>query len=495
VGFLVHRLQPGEGIEKFFFPKGVAVIGASSTPGKVGYVVTSNLKRMYRGYIYPVNPRAKEILGLPAYPSILEVPDPVDLVIISVPAPAVPRVVDEAGRRGIKAAIIFSAGFREVGKQGVELEEKVLRIARSHGMRIIGPNCIGIYSPPSSLNATFLDPDRQGLPESGHIAFISQSGALGAALLDWAEANGIGISRFISVGNKADVDEADLLAFLRRDKWTWSIALYIEGISNGVDFRRELEETTLLKPVVILKAGRTSAGARAAASHTGSLAGSYAVYNAVFKQTGAIQAISPDELFEYVTALAFQPPMLGKRVGIVTVGGGSGVMATDALLELGLEVPELSNTTQSKLRKILLPIASTRNPVDITGSGSVEQLAESLRIVVESREVDGVILIPYFNIPTITEEAPKILADTIRELHVEYPVPIVVSVTGGRRAWRLALELRDLAGVTIYPSEARAARAIYALYLYGRWLRKRGVVDERVKEYQRRILSWRTTTK
>ncbi len=489
------KFKPGEGVERFFFPKGIAIIGASSTPGKIGYVVTSNLKRMYKGYIYPVNPRAKEILGLPVYPNILEVPDPVDLAIVSVPAPVVPRVIEEIGKRGVKAAIIFSAGFREVGKHGAELEKKVLKIARTYGVRIIGPNCIGVYSPPSNLNATFLDPDRQGLPESGHIAFISQSGALGAALLDWAEANGIGISRFVSVGNKVDVDESDLLAFLRKDKWTWSIALYIEGVSDGASFRRELEETTPLKPVVVLKAGRTTAGARAAASHTGSLAGSYAVYDAVFKQTGVIQAVGPDELFEYVTALAFQPPMLGRRVGIITVGGGSGVMATDALLELGLEVPELSINIQSRLRRILLPIASTRNPVDITGSGSVEQLAESLRIVAESGEVDGIILIPYFNIPTITEDAPKILADTIREIHVEYPVPIVVSVTGGRRAWKLALELRDLAGITIYPSEARAARAIYALYLYGKWLKKRGVVEERVKEYQRRILSWRTTTK
>ncbi len=470
------RPPVGENVEVLFKPRGVAVIGASRQPGKVGYMVLYNLKNSYKGPIYPVNPKADEILGLKAYPTILDVPDPVDLAVVTVPAKLVPEVVDQAGRRGVKAVIVISAGFKEVGGEGVELERRLVEVVRKHGMRMLGPNCLGIYSPSTGINATFLDPNKQGLPGKGPIAFISQSGALGAALLDWLDTNQLGLSKFISVGNKADIDEADLLAYLKRDPDTKSIAMYIEGIEpgEGERFRRALEDTTPEKPIVVLKAGRTAAGARAAASHTGSLAGSYQLYDALFRQTGVIQAYDTAQLFEMALALALQPPMLGDRVAIITMGGGSGVMASDNLSERGLNVVELSKATQEKLRKVLLPIASPRNPVDVTGSATDEHFLESIRIVVESGEVDGVFLIPYLNLATITPELPRKIAQLVRELQKKYKIPFVASVTAGRKSWALAKIMEKEAGIPVYSNEASAARAMWALRQYGKWLQKIG---------------------
>ena len=468
-----QRPPIGEGVEFLFRPRGVAVVGASRRPGKVGYMVLYNLKNSYRGPIYPVNPNATEILGLKAYPSVLDVPDPVELAVIVVPAPRVPEVMDQVGRRGIKTAIIISAGFREVGEEGARLEEEVLRIARRYGVRILGPNCLGVYSPSTGINTMFLDPEKQSLPGNGPIAFISQSGALGAALLDVAALRGLGMSKFISIGNRADIDEADLLAYLKNDPHTKVIAIYVEGVEDGPIFRRALEDTTPVKPVVVLKAGKTSAGARAAASHTGSLAGSYQIYNAVFKQTGAIEVLHTEELFDVAQALALQPPMRGDRVAIITVGGGSGVMATDWLSELGFEVPMFSKETQEKLRKILLPIASPRNPVDITGSGTEDHMAESTRIAIESGEIDGIFLIPYFNIATMTERLADLM-EPIAQKAKEMGIPIVASVTGGQKSWRIAKLFEAKTGIPVYPGEHRAARALWALRLYGKWLQRIG---------------------
>jgi acetyl coenzyme A synthetase (ADP forming)-like protein len=487
---VLERPSPGEGVEVFFRPRGVAVIGAAREPGKVGHMVLRNLKESFPGPVYPVNPRAREVLGLPAYPSILDVPDPVDLAVVAVPARIVPRVVEQAGRRGVRGVIVLSAGFREVGGEGVRLERELVGIVRRYGMRMVGPNCIGVYSPSTGVNATFFDSSRQGFPGPGPVAFVSQSGALGAAVLDWAEAREVGVSRFVSLGNKADVDEADMLAYLRGDEETWSIALYVEGVEDGARFRRALEETTPVKPVVVLKAGRSEAGARAAASHTGSLAGSYRVYMAVFRQTGVVPADSPDEMYGLAMGLALQPPMLGRRVGVVTVGGGSGVMASDWLSELGLEVPRLSEETQARLRRVLLPIASPRNPVDVTGSATDEHLLEATRIVAESGEVDGILLIPYFNLAGITPELPAKMAQLVRELRRSgHMVPIIASVTGGRKAWSLALRLEKEAGIPVYTSEAAAAKALWALSRYGRWVEKKGTMEEHLRRHAARALA------
>ncbi len=478
------------GIEALFNPSSIAVVGASRDPTKVGYQILNNLKRSYRGKIYPVNPKAREILGLKVYPSLRAIPDDVDLAVIAVPAPIVPRVAEEAGEKGVKALIVISAGFKEVGPEGARLERQLVEVVRRYGMRLLGPNVVGVYVPKTGVNTTFLNPERQSFPGHGPIAFLSQSGAFGIAVLDWAAMRGIGISKFVSLGNKADIDEADLLEYLVSDEDTRVITMYIEGVENGVRFRKALASTTVHKPVVVLKAGRSEEGARAIASHTGSLAGSDNVYDAVFKQTGALRAYGMEELFDMALALALQPPAPGYRVAILTAGGGSGVMATDAARDLGLWVPRLSDRTIEKLRRVLLPIASPYNPVDVTGSMRDEHMLEALEILLRSGEIDILIWIPYFMLPGVSEDFPRKFVERLREVERELdkPIPVVGAATGGAYTWEKALEAERM-GVPMYVSVERAAKAAWALYRYGRWLKRQGVYAEYVERF-RRLLGW-----
>ncbi len=474
--------------EALFNPRSVAIVGASRDPTKVGYQILYNLKARYRGRIYPINPHAEEILGLKCYRSVLEVPDEIDLAVISVPAPIVPQVAEECGRKGIPVAIVISGGFKEIGPEGAEREKKLIEIARKYGMRIVGPNCVGIYVPKVGLNTTFLNPARMGFPPHGHIAFISQSGAFGIAVLDWAAMRGIGISKFVSVGNKADIDEADLLQYLVEDEDTRVITMYIEGVEEGRGrpFVEALKKTTPRKPVIALKSGRSEAGARAIASHTGSLAGTDAVYGAVFRQTGVIRAYGMEDLFDMATALAMQPPAPGPRVAILTVGGGSGVMATDACSDLGLEVPRLSDATVEKLRKVLLPIASPYNPVDLTGSARDEHMLDALEILLRSGEVDAVIWIPYFMVPGISEQIVEKFVARLREVsrELDKPIPVVGAATGGEYTWKLAKKAEEM-GIPMYLSVERAARAVWALYTYGKWLKRCGTYEEYVERFRK----------
>ena len=469
-------------LEVFFFPRSVAIVGASRDPSKVGYQILYNMKMRYRGRIYPVNPRAEEIMGLKCYPRVSDIPDDVDLAVIAVPAQVVPQVVEDCGVKGVRGVIVISAGFKEVGN--VELENRVVEIARKYGMRLIGPNCVGVYVPKSGINTTFLNPQRMGFPEHGSIAFISQSGAFGVAVLDWAAMRGIGLSKFVSLGNKADVDEAELLDYLVEDPDTRVITMYIEGIEpgKGRQFMEALRRTTPRKPVVVLKSGRTEAGARAVASHTGSLAGADRVYDAVFKQTGVIRAMGMEDLFDMAIALSLQPPAKGRRVGILTVGGGSGVMATDACCDLGLEVPRLSDETVEKLRKVLLPIASPYNPVDVSGSARDEHLLESDEILMKSGEVDIIIWIPYFMVPGISEQIVEKFIERVRKVNreLETPIPIVGAATGGEYTWRLASKAEKM-GIPMYISVERAALAAWSLAKFGEWLKARGTFEEYIE--------------
>jgi len=281
-----------------------------------------------------------------------------------------------------------------------------------------------------------------------------------------------------------------VLDYLVEDPDTRVITMYIEGVERGKEFMEALRRTTLKKPVVVLKSGRTEAGARAIASHTGSLAGADRVYDAVFRQTGALRVYGMEELFDAALALAYQPPAAGPRVGILTVGGGSGVMATDAAVDLGLGVPKLSQETEEKLRKVLLPIASPHNPVDVTGSARDEHLIDALEILVDSGEVDAIIWIPYFMVPGLSEEIAKKFVAKYREVlkKTGRPVPVVGAVTGGVYSWKLAAEAEQ-SGIPMYPSVERAAKAVYMLYRYGLWLKKNGLYDEYVKKFLRDVLT------
>jgi len=472
------------GIEFFFNPKVVAVVGASRRPGKVGYELLRNLRESFKGRLYVVNPEAKEILGVPCYPSLSDVPDDVDVAVVVVPAEKVIDVAEEAGRKGVKGLIVISSGFKEVGPEGAERERRLVEVVRRYGMRLIGPNCVGVYVPKSGMNTLFLSRERQGYPGHGFIAFASQSGAFGSAVLDWAAMRGIGISKFISYGNKADVDEVDVLKYLVEDEDTRVITLYIEGVERGREFFSTLREVTKYKPVVVLKSGRTEAGARAAASHTGSLAGSDAVYDAAFKQCGAIRAYGMEELFDIAMALGMQPPAAGDRVTVLTVGGGSGVMATDALADLGLRVPRLSDDTVAKLRKVLLPFASPYNPVDVTGSAVDEHLVEAIEIILKSGEVDAVMWLPYYMVPGITPELNRKFVSRVRKVFQEIGrvVPIVGVATGGSYTAIYAREAESM-GIPMYISPERAAKAIKALVDYGRWLKRSGTFDYYIEKY------------
>ncbi|MCX8186088.1 MAG: CoA-binding protein [Sulfolobales archaeon] len=480
-------MSNNEVIEKFFYPSSVAVVGASREPSKVGYQLLHNLIAKYRGKVYPINPKVDEILGIKAYPNVNSVPGTIDLAVISVPAPAVPTVVEECGLKGVKSVIIISAGFKELGtSEGIEFEKRIISTAKRFGIRVIGPNCMGVYVPKVGLNTTFLNPERMDFPNHGNIAFISQSGAFGIAVLDWAAMRGIGISKFVSLGNKCDVDESDLLNYLVSDDDTQVITMYVEGVEKGREFAKSLRSVTTVKPVVILKAGRSEEGVRAIASHTGSLAGADVVYDVVFRQFGAIRAMGMDELFDIALSLSLQPPAKGMNVGILTVGGGSGVMATDAAVSLGLKVPKLSDTTVSKLRKVLLPIASPYNPVDVTGSARDEHLLQAVEILTRSGEVDIIIWIPYFMAPGISKELAKNFITLIKSINNELdtPIPIVGAATGGRHTAKLSTIIEN-EGIPMYPSVERAAKAAWALCKYGQWLRDNGTFEEYISKHMR----------
>jgi len=464
-------------------PSSIAVIGASRDPTKLGYVILENLKTYYYGEIYPVNPKADKILGLKVYKSLSELPDGIDLAVIALPSHLIPNVVEECGKKRIKGVVIISGGFKEVGEEGEKLEKEIIEKARKYGVRVVGPNCVGVYVPKTGVNTVFLPSGRQGFPPNGNIAFITQSGAFGVAVLDWASDRVLGISKFINLGNRADIDESELIEDLRYDEDTWVITLYIEGVLNGRRFMEVLRDTTPYKPIVIFKGGRSEAGGRAAKSHTGTLAGNDYIYDAVFKQTGSIRAYGMEELFDIALALSKQPPAYGDRLGIVSMSGGAGVMASDMAVALNLKVPEFSEKTKSKLRSILNPIASPHNPVDTTGSTYDEQLLEAVRVVLESGEIDILLWIPYYAVPSISRDINMNMTRLIREFNEEreIPIPVLGVATGGSYTLGMSREAEKL-GIPMYISPERGVKAIWSLVKYGEWLKKRGRYKEFIEE-------------
>jgi len=377
-------------LDVFFGPQSIAVIGASASPEKLGYSVLANIiSSGFSGDIYPINPSTPEIQGLTAYPSVLDVPGAVDLVVVVVPARFVAQVLEESGQKGAKGAVIITAGFKEAGSEGAEMERRLLEIAERYEMRIIGPNCLGIIDTYAPMNASFA----AGMPKQGSIAFMSQSGALCTAILDFALAENIGFSRFVSLGNKADVDEVALLRAWAEDEHTRVIIAYIEGLNDGQEFIRAAREAGRRKPIVAVKSGRTASGSKAVSSHTGSLAGSDAAYDAAFVQAGALRVESVQELFDFATAFAYQPLLKGNRIAIVTNAGGPGVMATDALEANGLVLAELQAETERALADVLPAAANIHNPVDVLGDAKADRYADALNLVLADPGVDGVLII------------------------------------------------------------------------------------------------------
>ncbi len=457
-------------LDYFFYPKSIAVIGGSERPGTIGRALMENLlKGKYKGKVYPVNIKGGTVFGLKVYKSIREIDDEIDLAIFAIPAKVIPQVMEECGSKGVKAALIISAGFSETGEEGRRLEAKVVEIARRYGIRIIGPNCLGIYNAENGLDTIFNPSDRQDKPKMGSIAFLSQSGALGAAILDWAAMEDIGMSKFISYGNAADVDESDLIEYLGQDEKTKVIALYIEGAKNGRKFLEACSKVSKLKPIVALKAGKTERGVMAVSSHTGSLAGSYQIYSAVFKQTGVIKAESLRELFAKAKALALQKPAKGRSIAIVTNGGGAGVLATDASESMGLKLATLSKDTVEKLREKLPQMASTRNPVDILGDAPASRYKHAIEIVLEDPSVHGLIVIMLFQSPALDAEE---MVEVFKRISKKSEKPIIGCAPGGRYAEKYAREIEATTGVPVYKTPLEAVYAMHALVERGELLGK-----------------------
>ncbi|HJS71426.1 MAG TPA: GNAT family N-acetyltransferase [Acidimicrobiia bacterium] len=404
-----------------FFPRSVAVVGASNDPNSIGGRLFNNiLNEGFTGPLYPVNPTSKVVRSVKAYQSIGEVPDEVDLAFIVVPQRFVLQVAQECADAGVRGIVVISAGFSEVGDQGAADEQRLLEIVKDSGMRMVGPNCMGLLNTASQvrLNGTFAPV----YPPAGNVAMSSQSGALGIAILDYATRNDIGISQFVSVGNKADVSGNDLIMAWEDDPQTDVITLYLESFGNPVKFSRIARRIGKKKPIVAVKSGRTTAGSRAASSHTGALASSDEAVNALFRQAGVIRVDTIEELFDTANLLANQPIPMGRRVGIVTNAGGPGILAADALEATGLQLPELSERLRSRIAEELPAEASTRNPIDLIASGGPEEYRHAIGLLMGSGEVDAVMVI---YVPTSAEGAVDV-ARAIRESSTDHDVGVTL---------------------------------------------------------------------
>jgi acetyl coenzyme A synthetase (ADP forming)-like protein len=391
----------GDRVEPIFRPRSIAVIGASRTKGKVGYAIMRNLiVNEYQGKLFPVNPNADAVWGVKAYPSVLDVPDPVDLAIIAVPADAALAAAEECARKGVRGLVVITAGFREIGGAGEARERRLRELVRSRGIVLVGPNCMGVINthPEVQMDATFAPTP----PLRGHLSFLSQSGALGVAILDHAKNLKLGFAKFASLGNKADVSGNDLLESWEDDPETKVILMYLENFGNPKNFVRIARRVTKKKPVIAVKAGRTEAGGRATVSHTGSIGGSDVAAEAAFTQTGVLRANSIEELFDYAMAFARQPLPRGKRVAIVTDAGGPAILCTDFLIENGMEIATLSEATIASMQAWAPPEASLRNPVDLIASAGAEEYRKAVEAVLRDDAVDAVIVI--YVPPIVTEE-------------------------------------------------------------------------------------------
>ncbi len=453
-------------LDFIFKPRSIAVIGASTKEGSVGRALFANiLFNGYTGVVYPVNPKAKSILGVKAYPSILDIEDEIELAILIVPAITVPAVLAECGQKRVKGAIIISAGFKELGPAGAALEQAVKERARTWGIRLVGPNCFGMINthPEVRLNTTF----GKVMPRFGNIALVSQSGAVGANALEYAEVEEVGLSKFISIGNKADINECDLLAYLKEDEETDVIALYLEDLVNPAEFMRIAREITSHpkhpKPILAIKAGRTTEGARAASSHTGALAGSDEAYNAFFAQARVLRVETVNELIAKAAALAYQPAPKGPNVAIITNAGGIGIMATDACIRYGLKMAPLTEKTKAELRRVLPPAAAVNNPVDIIGDGDANRYRSAFRILLQDENVDGVI--PIWT-PTVVEEAINVATVIAEEgKNSNKPILACIQTMGDATVIRRAL-LEDKIPHFHFPENAARAMAAMAEFAH-----------------------------
>jgi len=463
-------LDTSESLRQIFYPRSVAVLGASTDPSKYGNQILKVLvDDKYRGKIYPINPKSPEVLGVKAYPSMLDVPEPVDLAMVVIPARMTPQAIKECAEKEVKGAVVITAGFSEIGEEGKALEEELVREARNGGIRIIGPNCFGIINtdPVVRLNAM----PGSLIERPGPVAFVSQSGALAEAVVAWAQEQGIGFSKFVSIGNMSDIDFADMMLYLADDPKTKVITMYIEGIKNGRRFLDAARRVTLRKPVVVLKAGRYSAATRAVTSHTGSFAGSDKIYDAAFRQSGIVRVEGIEDLFDAARALGSQPVPRGNCVGVISHAGGPMVMTCDACESNGLELPTISKSTESELRKALPHYAAVGNPTDVVADAPLTRYNEALEIFCKDESLDSIIAV----IEGLTcgdgvldqQKWPDTLGNTLKVCKK----PSLVLWMFAQSRIKEGVQNFEKLDIPVYASPERVAKAMKALASYGVYLR------------------------
>ena len=462
-----------DSLDCIFRPKSIAVIGASQTPGKIGHEIVHNLVTAeFNGKVFPINPKADVIHSIKTYPTVEDVPDEVEMAIVTVPKKIAPAVIEQCVRKKVKGLVVITAGFKETGEAGAKVEVEITRLVRASGMRMVGPNCMGVVNtdPDVRMNASFT----RTYPRTGKTAFISQSGALGEAILDYSVETGLGLSKFISLGNRADVTSNDTMEYLTNDPSVELVLLYLESFGNPVNFSRIARELSRTKPIIAVKSGRTAAGARAASSHTGSLAGMDIAVDALFEQCGVLRANTIEEVFDMAKAFVGQPRPAGPRVAILTNGGGPGILATDALSTRSLEMASFSPKTLKALSGFLSEDAAVVNPVDMTGSGSPDDFGKALDIMLKDPGVDSALVIVVM--PAFLDA--KAVARSIIETRKNYPKKLVLAcfMTGAEDETGALKVLRD-SDIPVYTYPESAAIALEGLERYRQWrLRPQGQI-------------------
>ncbi|MCX8146944.1 MAG: CoA-binding protein [Candidatus Woesearchaeota archaeon] len=458
-------------LDKIFNPKSVALIGASRDEKSVGYGILKSLVKgcvfqgdyckPFTGKIFPINPNTDEIMGIRCYKSILEIEEDIDLAIIAVPSKIVPQIMKECAKKKVSGAIIISAGFAELGEEGKRLQEETIKIAKASKIPVVGPNCLGIIRPSINLNSSFAP----SMPPPGNVAFVSQSGAIADSVIDWAIEQKYGFSAIISYGNRADLDVYDFVEWLEKDEETKAIAIYLEGINDGRRFVEVASRVSKKKPIIALKAGRTEEGTKAISSHTGSLAGSYEIYKAAFKQSGIIVAETIEELFDLAKALANQPKCRENSIAIITNGGGCGVLCADYCSSLGIGLAELKKSTIAKLDKSgqMHPAYSRRNPLDLVGDALPKRYEVAINTLLSEPYISGIIVIQTLQTMTDPEEDAKIIINA----HKKHPNKPIICVFMGGYFSRKGVLLLEENGIPNYNDVSKAAKAMWALIQRG----------------------------
>ncbi len=444
-------------LDKFFRPESVCIIGASRKKGKIGNVILNNFKENFKGEIYPVNPKAKKIMGIDCYRKVSDINKKVDLAVLAIPAKYVYDVLEECGEKKIKNCIVVSAGFKEAGN--IKREKELKKVIKKYNLRVIGPNCMGVYNPYFGLDTIFNPKERMGRPKKGNIGFISQSGATLCITLDWMSLKGYKISKAISYGNATDVDVTELMKHLDEDKETKVICIYIEGLKDGKEFFKVSKKIN--KPVIVLKGGKTESGRKSAKTHTGALAGNAKIYSGVFNQTGIIEAEDLEQMFDLARAISNQPLPEGRKLRIITDAGGFGVLTSDWAEKFGLSLAKVSKKSKNNLRKILPKHATMENIIDLTGDVTSEMYEACYEDAIRDKKVDMIALVFLFQPPLLKKD----VVDKILKLSGRKTTSIVSA--GGEYTEKLKMKLEE-GGMPCFTSPKRCVEVLKVLYEYSK---------------------------